>query len=100
MARRVARCRYQSIEFEGLDGLIVPPEMARKLGTEDIGDRVERAAHRAQIGPGGINRGDQSDKRRIGEDGFFQPKRKTLMYNGYGDLVASMYQGMDLRKNF
>ncbi|MEM5451808.1 protein-methionine-sulfoxide reductase catalytic subunit MsrP [Paraburkholderia sp. BR14263] len=45
-------------------------------------------------------RWSQATERRIGEDGFFQPKRKTLMYNGYGDLVASMYQGMDLRKNF
>lgn len=45
-------------------------------------------------------RWSQATERRIGEDGFFTPKRKTLMYNGYGDLVASMYQGMDLRKNF
>ncbi len=45
-------------------------------------------------------RWSQASERRIGEDGFFQPKRKTLMFNGYGDLVASMYQGMDLRKFF
>jgi sulfoxide reductase catalytic subunit YedY len=24
----------------------------------------------------------------------------TLMFNGYGDQVASMYAGMDLRKDF
>jgi sulfoxide reductase catalytic subunit YedY len=45
-------------------------------------------------------RWSQATERRIGEDGFFTPKRKTLMFNGYGSLVASMYQGMDLRKNF
>ncbi|CAG4907620.1 protein-methionine-sulfoxide reductase catalytic subunit MsrP [Paraburkholderia gardini] len=45
-------------------------------------------------------RWSQATERRIGEDGFFQPKRKTLMFNGYGDQVASLYQGMDLRKNF
>ncbi|MGN6651395.1 protein-methionine-sulfoxide reductase catalytic subunit MsrP [Trinickia sp.] len=45
-------------------------------------------------------RWSQATERRIGEDGFFQPKRKTLMFNGYGSLVASMYQGMDLRKYF
>ncbi|MBN3858090.1 protein-methionine-sulfoxide reductase catalytic subunit MsrP [Paraburkholderia sp. Ac-20340] len=45
-------------------------------------------------------RWSQATERRIGEDGFFTPKRKTLMFNGYGDLVASMYQGMDLRRNF
>ena len=35
-------------------------------------------------------------KYRIGE--FF--KRPTLMFNGYGDQVASLYTGMDLKKNF
>ncbi len=41
-------------------------------------------------------RWSQATERRIGE--FF--KRKTLMFNGYGDQVASMYAGMDLRKYF
>ena len=27
-------------------------------------------------------------------------KRKTLMFNGYGDQVASLYAGMDLKKNY
>jgi thiol-disulfide isomerase/thioredoxin len=39
-------------------------------------------------------RWSQARERRIGE--FF--KRKTLMFNGYGDQVASLYAGMDLRK--
>jgi sulfoxide reductase catalytic subunit YedY len=41
-------------------------------------------------------RWSQKTERRIGE--FF--KRKTLMFNGYGDQVAQMYAGMDLRKYF
>lgn len=41
-------------------------------------------------------RWSQARERRIGE--LF--KRPTLMYNGYGDQVASLYAGMDLRKNF
>ncbi|CAN0617839.1 protein-L-methionine sulfoxide reductase catalytic subunit MsrP [Burkholderia multivorans] len=45
-------------------------------------------------------RWSQATERRIGEDGFFTPKRKTLMFNGYGEWVASMYQGMDLKKYF
>ncbi|WJF90575.1 protein-methionine-sulfoxide reductase catalytic subunit MsrP [Paraburkholderia bonniea] len=45
-------------------------------------------------------RWSQATERRIGEDGFFTAKRKTLMFNGYGDQVASLYQGMDLKKNF
>lgn len=39
-------------------------------------------------------RWSQARERRIGE--FF--KRRTLMFNGYGDQVAAMYAGMDLRK--
>ena len=41
-------------------------------------------------------RWSQARERRIGE--FF--KRPTLMFNGYGDQVASLYTGMDLKKNF
>jgi methionine sulfoxide reductase catalytic subunit len=41
-------------------------------------------------------RWSQATERRIGE--FF--KRKTLMFNGYADQVASLYAGMDLRKNY
>ena len=42
------------------------------------------------------SRWSQASERRLGEFG----KRKTLMYNGYGDQVASMYAGMDLKKFF
>jgi len=41
-------------------------------------------------------RWSQARERRIGD--FI--KRKTLPFNGYTDQVASLYAGMDLRKNF
>ena len=41
-------------------------------------------------------RWSQARERRIGE---FR-RRETLMFNGYADQVASMYSGMDLRRNF
>jgi len=41
-------------------------------------------------------RWSQAKERRIGE--FL--KRNTLMFNGYGDQVASMYRDMDLKKFF
>ncbi len=41
-------------------------------------------------------RWSQAKERRIGE--FF--KRPTLPFNGYGDQVASLYNGMDLKANF
>ena len=44
-------------------------------------------------------RWSQASERRIGEDGLFAKKRKTLMFNGYNE-VASLYTGMDLRKLF
>jgi len=45
-------------------------------------------------------RWSQATERRIGEDGLFNKKRKTLMFNGYESQVASLYSGMDLSKNF
>ena len=41
-------------------------------------------------------RWSQASERRIGELG----RRQTLMFNGYGDQVASLYKGMDLIKNY
>jgi sulfoxide reductase catalytic subunit YedY len=41
-------------------------------------------------------RWSQGSERRLGE--FF--RRKTLMFNGYGDQVAHLYSGLDLRRNF
>jgi methionine sulfoxide reductase catalytic subunit len=41
-------------------------------------------------------RWSQASERRIGE----LSRRKTLLFNGYADQVASLYAGMDLRKNF
>jgi len=41
-------------------------------------------------------RWSQATERRIGE---FR-KRPTLMFNGYEELVASLYNGMDLQKNY
>jgi len=45
-------------------------------------------------------RWSQATERRIGEDGLFAKKRKTLMFNGYEAQVGQLYAGMDLKKNF
>jgi sulfoxide reductase catalytic subunit YedY len=44
-------------------------------------------------------RWSQKTERRIGLP-FYQQRRTTLMFNGYGEQVASLYNGMDLKKNF
>jgi methionine sulfoxide reductase catalytic subunit len=41
-------------------------------------------------------RWSQASEQRIGEDG----RRRTLMFNGYAEQVASLYAGMDLRADF
>jgi len=41
-------------------------------------------------------RWSQATEQRIGEAG----RRQTLMFNGYGEQVASLYAGMDLDQNF
>ena len=43
-------------------------------------------------------RWSQSTEHRIGESSF--RSRNTLLFNGYADQVAHLYEGMDLRKYF
>jgi sulfoxide reductase catalytic subunit YedY len=51
-------------------------------------------------------RWSQARERRIGFGGnglqsiFSSAKQDTLMFNGYGEHVAHLYDGLDLRKNF
>jgi sulfoxide reductase catalytic subunit YedY len=46
-------------------------------------------------------RWSQASENRIGEGGFFGANRRpTLPFNGYGEEVASLYAGMDLRANY
>jgi sulfoxide reductase catalytic subunit YedY len=44
-------------------------------------------------------RWSQATERRIGS-GLFAPRIPTQMFNGYGEQVAHLYKGLDLRKNY
>jgi sulfoxide reductase catalytic subunit YedY len=44
-------------------------------------------------------RWSQATERRLG-GGLFSPRVPTLMFNGYGEQVAHLYQGLDLAKNY
>ena len=44
-------------------------------------------------------RWSEATERVIGE-GILSPRIETEMFNGYGDEVANLYSGMDLKKNF
>ena len=56
----------------------------------------------ANVNPGVDHpRWSQAAEHRLGERGsIFSPKRKTLMFNGYAEQVASLYTGMDLKKHY
>ncbi len=41
----------------------------------------------------------QNSERQLGSS-FFTPRRQTELFNGYGNQVASLYSGMDLRHFF
>jgi sulfoxide reductase catalytic subunit YedY len=41
-------------------------------------------------------RWSQATEQRLGKSG----RQKTLMFNGYAEQVAHMYEGLDLRRNF
>ena len=45
-------------------------------------------------------RWSQATERRIGEDGLFAKRRKTLLFNGYENQVGQLYAGMDLKKYY
>lgn len=45
-------------------------------------------------------RWSQAHERLLNTNSIFPKIVPTLMFNGYGDQVASMYSGMDLKKNF
>ena len=44
-------------------------------------------------------RWSQATERKIGA-GLFGGRQETMMFNGYGEQVASLYAGMDLTKNY
>ena len=45
-------------------------------------------------------RWSQATERRIGEGGLWARRRTTEPFNGYAEAVASLYSGMDLRRDF
>src|SRR5262249_20789839 len=46
-------------------------------------------------------RWSKASERRIGEgSGLFTKRRPTLPFNGYGEQVASLYTGLDLKANY
>ena len=79
-AKSIVRIRLTDIE---------PKTAWNKSGAPGVRLLLERQSRRSDH-----PRWSQATERRIGE---FR-RRKTLMFNGYGEQVASLYTGMDLKK--
>jgi sulfoxide reductase catalytic subunit YedY len=45
-------------------------------------------------------RWSQASERRLGEGGLLSRRRPTQMFNGYGDQVAALYAGLDLKRYY
>jgi sulfoxide reductase catalytic subunit YedY len=67
-----------------------PPTTWNKRASKEYGFFANVNPHHAHP------RWSQATEQRIGDP----TRRKTLMFNGYGDQVASLYAGMDLDANF
>ena len=68
----------------------MPPTTWNRLSSNEYG-------FYSNVNPGVDHpRWSQAKERRLGE--IFM--RNTAIFNGYGDQVASLYNGMDLKKNF
>ena len=121
------RCTRSTILAVGLYGETLPNQNGAplrlvvpwKYGFKGIKSIVrisfveKRAAdHLEQAGAWGIRllrerqsavdhpRWSQATERRIGESGLFVKRRPTLMFNGYAEQVASLYSGMDLKRQY
>jgi sulfoxide reductase catalytic subunit YedY len=83
--------------FKGIKSIVkislvadMPPTSWNRYGAEEYG-------FYANVNPNHPHpRWSQATEQRIGESG----RRPTLMFNGYGEQVAGLYQGMDLNKYF
>ena len=81
-AKSIARIRF--VEKQPRDGV------------DEVGAAVLRLLLERESGTDPSTFRDQSSERRLGE--FLM--RRTLPFNGYGEQVASLYAGMDLKKNY
>lgn len=86
--------------FKGIKSIVEIEFTSRQPGTS-----WEMAAPREYGFYANVNpevdhpRWSQARERRIGA-GLFADKQPTLMFNGYAEQVASLYSGLNLRKNF
>jgi sulfoxide reductase catalytic subunit YedY len=83
--------------FKGIKSIVKISLMAEQPPTSWSRYAPDEYGFYANVNPNHPHpRWSQATEQRIGEDG----RRPTLMFNGYGDQVASLYTGMDLDEYF
>ena len=83
--------------FKGIKSIVKISLVARKPPTSWNKRAADEYGFYANVNPRHDHpRWSQATERRLGETS----RRKTLMFNGYADQVASLYTGMDLDVDF
>jgi methionine sulfoxide reductase catalytic subunit len=83
--------------FKGIKSIVrIRLTSEQPMSTWQLSDPTEYGFYSNVNPQASHSRWSQARERRIGE--FFL--RPTLMFNGYGEQVASLYAGMDLKRNY
>ncbi len=86
--------------FKGIKGIVSMEFVERQPRTSWEMAAAKEYGFYANVNPEVDHpRWSQARERRIGA-GLFAAKQPTLMFNGYAEEVAHLYQGLDLRRNF
>ena len=86
--------------FKGIKAIVAINFVERQPHTTWAGSAANEYGFYANVNPEVDHpRWSQASERHIGGK-LFNQRRPTLPFNGYGPQVASLYTGMDLRKNF
>jgi sulfoxide reductase catalytic subunit YedY len=84
--------------FKGVKSIVRIRFVAKQPRTSWMEAYPEAYGFYANVNPG-VDHPNWSQARERRIPGFFM-NRQTLMFNGYGDQVASLYANLDLRKNY
>jgi sulfoxide reductase catalytic subunit YedY len=87
--------------FKGIKAIVGIKFVERMPRTTWAGSNPSEYGFFANVNPAVDHpRWSQASERRIGSGSIFASRIPTLPFNGYGDQVASLYSGLDLRRNF
>jgi sulfoxide reductase catalytic subunit YedY len=83
--------------FKGVKSIVKISFLEKEPNTSWMRLAPQEYGFYANVNPNAPHpRWSQATERRIGD---FR-RRDTLMFNGYGEQVASLYSGMDLKRNY